>query len=233
MVEVSHFTPLHGGVTCFAASHRAVRPLGFHLHAEFTMVGVVVANRTGPVVKPVFHWSYGTLQYSLMAISAWDSDVGARQRETRVFMLGQGKNSRPETFVLKVMTCFAAIQGRCRGELTFVNVFVAIPALRRCNLELGVLAFGAFGDVTLVARDRDVDAFQGVFGIGVFLHAKRGGLPILLIVATRAFAVIGAGVELSMMCVLVAIHALGVRYGRLEIAFCVAFGALNGFMLSK
>lgn len=131
------------------------------------------------------------------------------------------------------MACLAAIQGRRCGKLTFVNVIVAILALRCRLYEFGVPAFGAFGYVALVAGDRDVNAFQRIFRGRMFLDTKRGGLPIGFIVARRAFAVIDTRAELSVMRVLVAIHAFGVRHGRLEIAFRVAVTAIYSLMLAQ
>jgi len=59
-----------------------------------------------------------------------------------------------------------------------VYVLVAVLALGCRNPKFSVLAFGAFGDMALVAGDGNVDAFQRIFRGGMFLHTKCGGFPI-------------------------------------------------------
>ena len=57
VVEARQFVPLSGRVTSLAACHRAVRPLHLHLPAEFSLVHIIVANRTGSIVEAILHWS--------------------------------------------------------------------------------------------------------------------------------------------------------------------------------
>lgn len=52
---------------------------------------IVMADGAGPIVEPVLYRSHRTLRHSLVALRAWDSYVRTGQRETRVFVFGQGK----------------------------------------------------------------------------------------------------------------------------------------------
>src|ERR1700746_2307175 len=67
----------------------------------------------------------------------------------------------------------------------------------------------------------------------MFFHAVGGWLPILYLVARRAFALVRARGELPVMRILVAIHALGKRNLRLEVATFVALAARDRLVFSE
>jgi len=52
---------------------------------------IVMADGAGPIVEPVLDRRHRTLRHSLVTIRAGNRDVRAGQRETRVFVFGQGK----------------------------------------------------------------------------------------------------------------------------------------------
>ena len=145
VIEARHFVPLHHGVAGLATWHRAVRPPLFHLRAEFALVHIIVANRAGPIVESIFHWGQGTFRHWLVAVRARYRDMRAGQREARLFVLGQRIHCRAKCLVFYVVAIIAAIQRRRRGKLRFVNVFVAILALRRDNLVQRIFAIETYG----------------------------------------------------------------------------------------
>lgn len=100
---------------------------------------VLVAGRARPILELELHRGCRTLRHWLVAVRAGDRNVRAGQWETRLFVFGQCEHRGTET--LQVVACLAAIQGRSSGKLSFVNVFVAILALGRRNLEFRILAF--------------------------------------------------------------------------------------------
>jgi len=233
MVEASHFVPLRGCVTCLATGGRTIRPPRLHLRAEFTAMRILMADRASPILEFVLHRSHRTLRRRLMAVRARNRDVGAGQRETRLFVFGQSKYRGTPALIFQVVTCLAAIQrGRC-GELSLVNILVTILAKRRGNPEVRVLTFRTFGDVAVVAGHFGMKAFQRILRGGMLLHAKCGGLPVIFRVARFAFAAIRTRTKLSMMYVLVTILALGMRHWRLEITLVMAIAASNRLVLSE
>jgi len=233
MIEVSQFVPLHSRVTRFTSGGRAVRPFDLHRRTKFSPMRIVMADRAVAIVESVLHRNQRTFRHSFVAIATGNGNVRAGQRETRVFVPGQGKQGRTKTFVFQVMANLAAAERRRSGKLAFVNVLVAIFALRRRIHKFRVLAFGALWHMAFLAVDGNVDPLQGIPGGGMFLHAESGRLPTGFVVAGGAFAVIRTGAELSMMRVLVTIHALGVCHGRFKIAFRVAIAAGNCLVLAK
>jgi len=102
-----------------------------------------------------------------------------------------------------------------------VNVFVAILAEGRCNLEKGFLDVEPFGFVALLALHFRVQVHEWVFRFGMVFHTVYGGLPIIHVVARGAFTLVRASGELAIVRVLVAIHAIGERHLRLEIVALV------------
>ena len=179
MVEVRQFVPLHRCVTRLATRERAVRPLGLHLRAEFATMYILVADRTSHIIKFVLHRSHRALRDFLVAVRTGDRYVGAGQRETCFLVFGQCEHRRTPTLIFQIVACLTAIQGRGCGELSLMNVFVTILALRGRNLEIRVLAFGAFGYMALVASDWNVDAFQRIFCGSMFFYTECGGRPII------------------------------------------------------
>ena len=78
-----------------------------------------------------------------------------------------------------------------------------------------------------------VAALQWVRRRSVLLHGEQRRFPSLHIVAGSAFAAIRPLGELTVVSILVAIHALLKRDGFLEVAVCVALSAIDGGMFAQ
>jgi hypothetical protein len=87
--------------------------------------------------------------------------------------------------------------------------------------------------VALVALHFGVQVLERIFRCRMFFHAVCGGLPIIYVVASLAFAVVRAHGELPVMRVLVAIHAFAKRNLGLEVATFVAIAARYRLVLSE
>src|ERR1700756_266360 len=78
-----------------------------------------------------------------------------------------------------------------------------------------------------------MQVLERIFRCSVFFHAVCGRLPILYLVARRAFALVRTRGELPVMRILVAIHAFAKSNLRLEVATFVAIAARDRRVLSE
>jgi hypothetical protein len=165
-----------------------------------------VARRARAVLESILHRKCRAGRRRFVAIRADDSHVCPGQRKAGFFVPGQRK---PRGFEpLQVVTSLAAILVRRTCELTFVDVFVAILALRLRDLEYGVFVLQAFRQMTLVAGHRDVATLKWILGCGVILYRERGRPESVNGMTRGTLPAIGPRTELPLMRVLVAIHAL-------------------------
>ena len=116
------------------------------------------------------------------------------------------------------------------GKLSRVNVCMAILALGLRNLEEGVLALW---QMTLCASYRGVAALERIRSRRMFLHGKSGRLETFHGVARGAFTAVGPRQKLAAVCILVAVDAVRMRHGNLEVSACMAIAALHCAMLSE
>jgi len=134
---------------------------------------------------------------------------------------------------LHVVASFAAILVRSASELPLMDIFVAILAFRLRNLEQGVFALHAFGQVAFVASHFRVATFEWVLCRRMIPNGKDRRFPTLDGMAFGAFAAAGAACELALVGVLVAVHAFRKRYRLLEISMRMAIGAADGGMFAQ
>ena len=128
-------------------------------------------------------------------------------------MLGNGKQRTVE--ILNGVAAFAAILVRRIGELTAVDVFVAVHAVRKLHIVNSGLAGRK---MALCAFHFEVLAFQRVARACVLLHSEQRRFPALDRVALRAFSLFLAVCELAPVDVFVAVGAIRKAELFLEIA---------------
>ena len=142
VVETVELFPVRGCVAGLAAKGGAVGALGLHALPELAFVRIKMASGAGAVLKPVFHRNRRAGRHRLVAIRADHRNVRAGQWKARLLVASQRKTRRLEP--LQVVTRLAAILvGRSR-ELSFVNVFMTIFALRLRDFEEGVFVLRPF-----------------------------------------------------------------------------------------
>ena len=128
-------------------------------------------------------------------------------------MLGDGEQRAVE--ILNGVAAFAAILVRSIGELTAVDVLVAVHAV--CKLHV-VNSGLACRKVALRAFYFEVLAFQRVARACVLLHSEQRRFPALNGVALRAFSLFLAACKLAFVNVFVAVSAIRKDELFLEIA---------------
>lgn len=166
-----------------------------------------------------------------MAVRAKDCDVGPSQWKTSLFVARQRK---PRGFeALQVVTRLAKVLMRRSGKLPFVNILVTVLAIRPCDLVQRVFTLGPLWQMTLVASNRNMTAFQWIFCYPVIFDAKRRGFEPFNRVAGRTFSAVCTCPKLTFVRVFVAIRALCKRHGRLEVSACVAVGTFHCRMFAK
>lgn len=119
------------------------------------------------------------------------------------------------------------------GELGFVNILVAVLALRLGDLEKSVFALRALWQVALFAGHGDVAAFERIFCRCMVLDGKSRWFPAIHGMAGGTFSTIGTSAELTLVCIFVTIRALCERDGRLEVAVGMAVAAGDSLVFSK
>lgn len=122
------------------------------------------------------------------------------------------------------MAVFTPVLVRGGRKLSVVGVFVAIRAGGEFHFVNRVFADG---NVTLVAFHFGVLSFQRIFGSRMFLDAKQRRLPSIHFVAFRALPFLLAVLELAVMNILMAIHAVGKLERTLEVPACMASNAIH------
>lgn len=113
------------------------------------------------------------------------------------------------------MARLAAVLKWSARELAFVNILVAILALRLRDLENRCFALRY---VALVAGNRYMAAFQRILCTRVILHREGRWLEAIYGVASRALSATRPFEKLSAVIVLMTVHAFCERYRRLEIS---------------
>jgi len=153
----------------FTTCGRSIGALGRHALAELPIVRVGVARGATAIFKMEGHDFVGGVgDAHLVAVATRNRDVRAGQRELGLFMLRDRKQNAVE--ILDGVASFAAIFERGGGELTGVNVLVAVHAVGKFHFVKGGLAGGK---VALRAFDLNVFAFERVARGGVLLHSKE------------------------------------------------------------
>ena len=87
--------------------------------------------------------------------------------------------------------------------------------------------------MAFVASDRYVPGFERILGGRVILHSKNRGLEAVQIVARRAITSVRAGPELTLVRILVAVHAFRERHRRFEVPVGVTIAARDGGVFAK
>ena len=129
-------------------------------------------------------------------------------------MLGNGKQRTME--ILNGVAAFAAILVRSIGELTPMDVLVAVHAV--CKLHFVNSGF-ASRKMALHASHLEVLTFQRVAGACVLFYSEQRRFPGLNGVAPRAFSLFLAACELAFVNVFVAVGAI--RKGELFLEITV------------
>jgi hypothetical protein len=169
MIETAHVRPRLYVVACFATKWSSIRTATGHAVLEFTFVRINVAGGTTLVLEMKGeHLIKGAAGAEFVALVAWHGHVRARKRECRLAMIGNRERRAVE--VLNGVAAFAAVLIRRRGELPFVNIFVAIQTGREFHLINCVFTRGNVAFRTIY---RCVLAQQGIFRSGMFFHAKE------------------------------------------------------------
>ncbi len=228
MVEAREPLPGGGRVATLAARPRAIGAAGFHPGTEFAAMRIGMTCGASAILEAVLHRFCRAHWGRFVTFHASNGRMRAGEWEARLLVPRQGKMRRAEA--LHVVAGLAPIQMWRGGELPFVNVLVAIPALCRSDLEERVFALG---QMAFRAGYGCVLCLEGVLRRRVLLDAEDGRSKALDRVTRGAFSGIGPGFELARMGVLVTVHALCVRHGCLEVAFGVALAAGNGLVLAQ
>lgn len=204
VVKTPDFYPRLGVVACFAPKGSPIRPAARHAVAEFSVVRIGMAGRATAIFKMEGQNFVGRVRDPLfVAIVAGNGYVRACQWKLAFSMLGNGKQRAME--VPNRMAAFAAIIVRCSGELTSMDVFVAVHAVRKFHLVNSGLAGG---NVAFRAFDLGVLAFQRVARTCVLLHPKQRWFPAFDGVTLRALSLFRAACELTLVDVLMAVGAV-------------------------
>lgn len=187
---------------------------------------ICVARGTGAIFKSVNRRVFYLCCRSLLvAITTGDRDVSSGQHKPGLLVLRQSEGGRP--IPIYGVALLAAVQVRHGCELSLMLVLVAIQAARELDPVEGR---AALGDVTLGALHRGVLGFERVSGRGVLFDTKFCRFESLYCMAGGAFPSICALYELTLVLILVAIHALLEGDRSLEIAAPVALEAINALM---
>ncbi len=138
-----------------------------------------------------------------MALWTWHGDMPSGQWKLRGVMACQGIGRGPEA--IHLVTTFAAVTPRGAGELPFVDVGVAISALRRLDF---VKRIQTLRNVALPARYVAMLPLEWIGCSRMLGHLEGRGLEALNRVTRRALAAILTRIELPVMrVVLMAIQA--------------------------
>lgn len=147
-------------VASLAACGASAGALRRHAVAKLAAMWIHVTAGAGKVLESVLHRNRCRSGLGLhMALGARNRQVRSRERESRLLVTCQCKMRRLEP--AHVVAVIALIQVWCAGELSLVNILMAILAGRLHNFVNDVLSL-ALGDVALVALDSRVLSFQGV-----------------------------------------------------------------------
>src|ERR1700739_4988923 len=221
MVEAIDIAPRLHTVTGLAAKGRSIGALASHLFVEFALVRVLVASGAGAILEMKGKDFVGaTGQPHFVAIGAGHGRMSSGKREAGLAMFGDGVSGAVP--IHHGVAIFAAIFVRSLRELIVVSVLVAVGTLSELHFVNGVLASG---DVALVALDLDVFALQGVLRSVVFFHTESRRFTAVNIVACGAFALFGAGIELTLVGIrCVAVLAIGKGYFFFEVVLDVTGG---------
>jgi hypothetical protein len=182
-------------VASLTSERRPIRPFPRHAIVELSLVRVLMASGAGPVFK--FEWQnlVGAASCAkLVTVDARNRRMRARQRETRVSMLGDGKRSAME--IQNRVAAFTLVVIRRGGKLVVMGILVAIAAGSKLYFVNRVLARW---DVALRALHLDVFALQWILGCVVLLHSEWGWLPPFHVVAFRALAFSWTGLKLALV----------------------------------
>lgn len=131
---------------------------------------------------------------------------------------------------LHVMALFTTILVRRALELAFMNVLVAVLALRLDNLEERV---PRFRQMAFVASHLRMEAFQRILCGFVVLDGECRRFKAIHGMADSALGAAGPFEELSPVIVLVTIHAFCEWYLRLEVPVLVAIFASHRLVLAE
>jgi hypothetical protein len=250
VIEARDILPVPGGMAGFAAGGCAVGAERLHALGKLAAVRVLVTGGAGKIREVInggglvagrcgrglsLHGHRSGEQRRpregrcrLVAIAAQDSQMAAGELEAGLFVLGEPKCRRLES--LDRVALLALIQPGRSGELRLVLVVVAVQATGELDL---IKRVSALRDVALGAPEFRVLTLERVCGGGVRLRIELGRVPAVDVVAGRALAAVGTLCELAVVCILVAIHALGERQFFLEVAVGVAGYALHGLVLAE
>ena len=250
VIEARDILPVPGGMAGFAAGRCAVGAERLHALGKLAPVRVLVTGGTGKLAEVIYgagliagrrgrrlslHGDRSREQRRaregrcrLVAIAAQDSQMAAGKLEAGLFVLGERKRRRLES--LDRVALFALIQPGRSGELRLVLVMVAIQAAGELD---SVKRVPSLRDVALGALELRVLAFERVCSRGMRLHIELGRFPSVDVVAGRALAAVGTLHELSVVRVLVAVHALGEWKLFLEVADGVTGNAVHGLVLAE
>jgi hypothetical protein len=110
---------------------------------------------------------------------------------------------------------------------------MAVLTLCLRDLKKGVFTLRAFRYVTLVASGRYMPAFERIFCCRVISDRKDRGLEAIHGVARSTFAAVGARAELTLVRILVAVHAFRKRNRCLKIPPRVAVAARNRYVFAQ
>src|ERR1700757_2152983 len=114
-------------VASLTSERRPIRPFPRHAIVELSLVRVLMASGAGPVFK--FEWQnlVGAASCAqLVTVDARNRRMRARQRKTRVSMLGDGKRSAME--IQNRVAAFTLVVIRRGGKLVVMGILVAIAA---------------------------------------------------------------------------------------------------------
>src|ERR1700680_2417611 len=100
---------------------------------------------------------------------------------------------------------------RCAGKLGFVNVLMTVLTLCLGDLKKGIFTVRAFRYMTFVASGRYMPAFERILCRRVIFNRKDRGLEAVDGVARSTFATVGARAELTLVRIVVAVHAFRKR----------------------
>ena len=158
MIKPVKFVPSCGRMAGFASRHRSVWTLCFHAFTELPVMWIRVTSGAGTILKPVFHRRGRARGDRFVAICAQHRQMSTGQRKTGVLVARQRKARGLEA--LQIVTRLTSVlEGRI-GELTLVNILMAVLTLCLRDLEKSVFALRALWQVTLVASDGHVATFE-------------------------------------------------------------------------
>ena len=173
VIELAYILPRIHGVTGETAVGLPISASLLHAFGKLFTVGILMAARAGQV-REAECGSFDELNQHalLMAVSAGDGNVGARELESRLLVLGEREGGRVKS--IDGVTIFAPVEVRGVFELLLVRIAMAIRTLAEFDF-----VYGRFfrRDMTLGAHHRRMLALKWITRLHVLRNAKFCGLP--------------------------------------------------------